>query len=188
MGATLRGPDNDNIGKIKDLMVSPSGEFDALIVDVGGFLGIGAKSVALAIERVDFRKDDRGNLFAHVNFTRQQLEAAPEFKKETYAADRNSVLLRTAAAAPSAASASYTLAAADATKLKTWIMDQKKTAIAAPAGFTAAVGSVLPQAITFYEIPATVGVPSATTYRYAVVGDKIVLVNPTDRKVVYVFA
>jgi hypothetical protein len=39
-----------------------------------------------------------------------------------------------------------------------------------------------------YEIPASVGVSAVGTNQYAVVGDKIVLVNPADRKIVYVFA
>jgi hypothetical protein len=87
-----------------------------------------------------------------------------------------------------AAAAAFTLVAADATKLKTWITDQKTASVAAPAGFTVAVGSVVPAAIMLRAIPATVGVTAVGMNQYAVIADKIVLVNPTDRKIVYVFA
>ena len=93
-----------------------------------------------------------------------------------------------AATAPPAATTTFTLAAADVTKLKDWITGQKTASVPAPAGLTVAVGSALPAAIMLYPIPASAGVTAVGTNQYAVVGDKIVLVNPTDRKIVYVFA
>ena len=92
------------------------------------------------------------------------------------------------AAAPAAPAATFTLVAADATKLKTWITDQKKASVAAPAGFTLAVGAVVPAAVTLNDIAAAAGVASATTLKFVIIGDKIALVGATDRKVVYVFA
>ena len=92
------------------------------------------------------------------------------------------------AAAPAAPAATFTLAAADATKLKTWITDQKKASVAAPAGFTLAVGAVVPAAVTLNDIAAAAGVASATTLKFVIIGDKIALVGATDRKVVYIFA
>src|SRR4029077_19333014 len=50
--------------------------------------------------------------------------------------------------APAAPAATFTLAAADATKLKTWITDQKKASVAAPAGFPLAVGAAGPARVT----------------------------------------
>ena len=91
------------------------------------------------------------------------------------------------AAPPAAATTTFTLVAADATKLKTWITDQKKASVAAPAGFTLAVGAVVPMTITLNDITAAAGVASATTYKFVIIGDKIALVNNSDRKVVYVF-
>ena len=94
-----------------------------------------------------------------------------------------------AAPAPGAAApAAFTLAAADATKLKTWITDQKKASVAAPAGFTVALAAVVPMAIVLNDITAAAGVASATMYKFTVIADKIVLVNATDRKIVYIFA
>ena len=92
------------------------------------------------------------------------------------------------AAPPAAATTTFTLVAADATKLKTWIADQKKASVAAPAGFTVAVGAVVPAAITVNDITAAAGGPTAVTYKFATIGDKVVLINATDRKIVYIFA
>jgi len=91
-----------------------------------------------------------------------------------------------AAATPPAASATFTLAAADQMKLKDWITQQKTASVPTPSGVTVAVGSTLPASITFNPIPASAGVAAAGTNQYAVIDDKIVLVNPTDRKIVLV--
>lgn len=52
LGSTLVGmavvdPDNNTIGEVNDLLVEKDGRIRALIVGVGGFLGIGEKNVAL---------------------------------------------------------------------------------------------------------------------------------------------
>ena len=95
-----------------------------------------------------------------------------------------------AGAATAPAAGALTIAAADVTKLKTWITDQKTASVAAPTGFTVAIGSVVPATVTLKAIaitPAVAGV-DAMKVQYAVIADKIVLVNVADRKVVYVFA
>jgi opacity protein-like surface antigen len=86
------------------------------------------------------------------------------------------------------ASATFTLQAADATTLRTWIMAQNTASMPAPAGFTATVGATLPTQVTLHPIPASAGVAAVGMNQYAVVDNKIVLVNPSDRKIVYVFS
>ena len=46
------------------------------------------------------------------------------------------------------------------------------------------VGETLPSSVQFYEVPETVGVK--TKYRYSVVNDRTVLVDPSTRRVVQV--
>ena len=91
-------------------------------------------------------------------------------------------------AAAAQASATFTLAAADQTKLKDWIMQQKTASVAAPTGFNVAVGQTLPASIMLIAIPASAGVTAVGMNQYAVIDNKIVLVNPTDRKIVFVVA
>ena len=90
-----------------------------------------------------------------------------------------------AAGAPAAAG-TLTLVAADVTKLRDWITTQKTASVAAPSGFTVAVGSTLPASVTLNPIPASVGVTAVGMNQYAVIDNRIILVNPTDRKVVFV--
>jgi hypothetical protein len=47
IGTDVLGPDNEKIGAVSDVLIDKSGKVDALVVGVGGFLGIGAKDIAL---------------------------------------------------------------------------------------------------------------------------------------------
>ncbi len=48
IGADVIGPDNEKIGDISDILFEKNGNVVGYVVGVGGFLGIGAKNVALA--------------------------------------------------------------------------------------------------------------------------------------------
>jgi hypothetical protein len=96
--------------------------------------------------------------------------------------------LTAAAALAAQATTSLTLSTDDATKLKDWATRQTANLVApAPAGLNVAVGSVVPDTVMLYDVTA-VGVATITKYRYAKIGDKIVLVDPMDKKIVYVVA
>jgi len=47
VGVDILGPDNKSIGAVKDVIVSHDGSIKAVVIGVGGFLGIGQKNVAL---------------------------------------------------------------------------------------------------------------------------------------------
>ncbi|TMJ57896.1 MAG: DUF1236 domain-containing protein [Alphaproteobacteria bacterium] len=68
-------------------------------------------------------------------------------------------------------------------EIKEYVVKEKRAHIPPPAGFKAAVGAPLPPTVELYSFP-----PSApyAKYRYSVIGDETVLVDPTDRKVVEV--
>ena len=57
MGATVYGNDDANLGEVSDIVFDQSGQIDAVVVDVGGFLGIGEKPVAVDFDRL--RHPDR---------------------------------------------------------------------------------------------------------------------------------
>src|SRR6266704_2091857 len=46
-GTDVLGPDNAHIGSVTDMLFDKSGKILGLVVGVGGFLGIGEKSVAI---------------------------------------------------------------------------------------------------------------------------------------------
>ena len=73
----------DDIGEINDLVISEDGSVQAVIVGVGGFLGIGEKDVALTMDQVRTYDDENGERFLVINSSQEALEAAPAFERAT---------------------------------------------------------------------------------------------------------
>ncbi|MCE7026714.1 PRC-barrel domain-containing protein [Jiella avicenniae] len=93
MGTTVYGPNDESVGDIGDIALNADGQVDAVIVDVGGFLGIGEKPVALGMDNLNFMRDQNGTLYLYTQFTEDQLNNAPEYNKDTYADNRDSMRL-----------------------------------------------------------------------------------------------
>jgi hypothetical protein len=75
--------DWDDIGEVNNLIVSRDGSIKAVVVGVGGFLGLGEKNVALRMSELRFLKksgDDANDYFIVVKSNKEQLEKAPEYK------------------------------------------------------------------------------------------------------------
>jgi sporulation protein YlmC with PRC-barrel domain len=69
----------NSVGKIDDVLIDKSGKITALIVGVGGFLGIGEKDVALPFSAVHTEmKNDKWHLT--VDETKDSLKSAAGFK------------------------------------------------------------------------------------------------------------
>ncbi|MCW5691102.1 MAG: PRC-barrel domain-containing protein [Pseudolabrys sp.] len=81
IGASVYGPDNASIGEINDLIVGTDGKITAVVVGVGGFLGVGQKDVALPFENISVtRKADSASIDKiKVSYTKDQLKDAPKF-------------------------------------------------------------------------------------------------------------
>ena len=71
-----------NIGSVNDLVVSQAGTVRAVLVDVGGFLGMGSHTVALDMSQVHVLRDEAGAQFVAVTSTREELQAAPAFERD----------------------------------------------------------------------------------------------------------
>ncbi|WGH77374.1 PRC-barrel domain-containing protein [Jannaschia ovalis] len=70
----------DDIGEIGDMIIGVDGTLDAVIIDVGGFLGLGEREVAIkwSALRGVYEEDNLQEYFLGLNLTREELEAAPE--------------------------------------------------------------------------------------------------------------
>ena len=68
----------DTIGEVADLIVTQDGRVEAVVVGVGGFLGVGQKSVALAWDSIELAERDGARAIL-VAATREQLEGMPGF-------------------------------------------------------------------------------------------------------------
>jgi sporulation protein YlmC with PRC-barrel domain len=55
VGVDIYNNNNENIGEVNEILVDASGKIDAVIVGVGGFLGIGEKNVALPFDAVKWQ-------------------------------------------------------------------------------------------------------------------------------------
>ena len=97
-GTDVLGPDNAHIGNVSDMLFDKNGKILGLIVGVGGFLGIGEKSVAIDMSAFQpvpadtgsssaggntamaSRNDDPTMVKLKVSWTKEQLKNAPDFQ------------------------------------------------------------------------------------------------------------
>ena len=93
-GTNVLGPDNAKVGDVTDMLFDKSGKVDALIVGVGGFLGIGEKNVAIDMSAFQIVPPDTGsssntavsansdptNVKLKVSWSKDQLKNAPDFQ------------------------------------------------------------------------------------------------------------
>jgi hypothetical protein len=79
-GLTVYNQQDQSIGEITDLAIK-NHEVDALILSVGGFLGVGEHYVAVSPSSVNVRYDSKNDKWlASMNTSKDALKAAPEFK------------------------------------------------------------------------------------------------------------
>ena len=57
IGSTVYDVQNRDIGKVRDLIVDKDGKIDLVVVDVGSFLGMGGKNVAVKLS--DIKTDNK---------------------------------------------------------------------------------------------------------------------------------
>ncbi|NVP58725.1 PRC-barrel domain-containing protein [Mycoplana rhizolycopersici] len=81
--------DWDDIGEVNDVILSRDGAVKAVVLGVGGFLGMGEKDVAIPMESVKFVKDgdDADDFFLVVNLNKQMLTDAPAYRARMEKAD-----------------------------------------------------------------------------------------------------
>jgi hypothetical protein len=77
-GATVYGADDDKVGSVDHM--HGSGSRANVVIDVGGFLGIGAKPVSVPISDLDFMRDEDGDVHAVTSWTKDQLKDMPEHR------------------------------------------------------------------------------------------------------------
>jgi sporulation protein YlmC with PRC-barrel domain len=80
-GTDVLGADNQKIGDVSDILFDKSGKIEAYVISVGGFLGMGAKEVALAPSSFDVVPGSNGGApQLKVAMNKDQLQQAQNFK------------------------------------------------------------------------------------------------------------
>ncbi len=81
IGGSVYSPSDESVGDVNDLVIKPTGEIEAVVVGVGGFIGIGEKDVAIALDRFTMEPTpDLASTKLVLNATKEELQAAPAFK------------------------------------------------------------------------------------------------------------
>ncbi|RLJ41131.1 PRC-barrel domain protein [Litoreibacter meonggei] len=82
-GAAVYDQNDEHIGEVSKLILSDAGEITEAVIDVGGFIGLGEKPVALKMQELDIlRQTDGDDLRVYVSQSKEALEALPEWKNE----------------------------------------------------------------------------------------------------------
>lgn len=82
-GMDVIGADDQKIGDVSDILLNRDGTIEAYIVSIGGFLGLGAKDVAMTPESFHVVPGDKAKNQSdrlQVKMTREQLEKVATFE------------------------------------------------------------------------------------------------------------
>jgi len=80
VGVAVVNNNNDSVGKVGEVLLDQGGKVSGVVVDVGGFLGIGTHPVKLAWNQLKLVEKD-GSLQAVVNMDKNALKEMPEYKR-----------------------------------------------------------------------------------------------------------
>ena len=79
LDATVRNDRNQSIGTVEALLISPDGKVAGVVLDVGGFLGVGARQVVVRMDQLSMvGKDIRLN-----QGSKESLQALPPYQRRS---------------------------------------------------------------------------------------------------------
>jgi hypothetical protein len=79
IGTGVQNQAGERIGEINELVLGSDGRVVAVVLGVGGFLGIGEREVAMSFSALRFTRDLSGKFVVTTNATRDMLENAPRW-------------------------------------------------------------------------------------------------------------
>ncbi|WP_324754622.1 PRC-barrel domain-containing protein [Roseovarius sp. Pro17] len=81
-GTTVYGANDESVGEIDALVVGDDGTISEVVVNVGGFLGLGEKPVAVTFDELQILQEQDGDdLRIYIDSTQEALEAQPEYNQ-----------------------------------------------------------------------------------------------------------
>lgn len=78
LGSDVYGTADEKIGDINDLLIGATGDVEAVIIGIGGFLGVGEKDIAVPLASLNVEEIDNGHRISF-DATEDELLDAPEF-------------------------------------------------------------------------------------------------------------
>ena len=80
LSANVYDVNDDNVGNVQDVMAGSNDELEYVVIDVGGFLGIGAHTVAIGLDEVTILHDGNDSLRLYVDVNEDVLRNMPEYR------------------------------------------------------------------------------------------------------------
>jgi sporulation protein YlmC with PRC-barrel domain len=77
IGSRVLNTANETVGDINEIILDKDGKVAAVVVGVGGFLGLGEREVAVNFNSIRMSRDNNNNLTLTMNATKDSLKAAP---------------------------------------------------------------------------------------------------------------
>jgi hypothetical protein len=98
VGATVYNAKNENIGEIEDLIIEDGKTLRAVVIGVGGFLGMGEHDVAVEPSAlIVTRNNDKDDVRIVINTTKEDLKNAPAVKFDKQSRENSAASERPAA-------------------------------------------------------------------------------------------
>ena len=82
MGVKVTNKAGETIGDINEVLIDKDGKVAAVVLGVGGFLGMGERHAAVTFNSVQLTRDPNNDPLVRVDVTKDQLTSAPEWKWE----------------------------------------------------------------------------------------------------------
>ncbi|MFZ1415095.1 MAG: PRC-barrel domain-containing protein [Defluviicoccus sp.] len=79
LGKQVRGPNDEDMGKVIEVLVDRNGRPIAALIDFGGFLGVGSRKVAVIWDALRFDAT-AADTPVRIALGRSDVQAAPEYK------------------------------------------------------------------------------------------------------------
>ena len=80
-GARVFGPKDEDVGEINRLILDNNGQVQRIVLDVGGFLGVGERQIAVTPDELNIVRTDDGSEFrVYIDANQAVLKAQPEYK------------------------------------------------------------------------------------------------------------
>lgn len=73
---------NDSVGTVSNLLLDHDGQIVAVIIGVGGLMGIGERDVAISWDQIERRVDSDDETTLWVNLSEQNLKDAPKYSSD----------------------------------------------------------------------------------------------------------
>jgi len=81
LGREVLSATNENMGRIVDVLVDHEGQARAVIIDFGGFLGVGSRKIAVEWGALHFPAPGKPDGHITLELNRDQVKAAPAYQE-----------------------------------------------------------------------------------------------------------